>query len=81
MRPSRWPAVYGSKRKRIARPSAPVATLRVGITAIRSALPLQVTLTGVRLTGTEDAPALNLAPVVLVNNQPSQYTLNVQVSR
>jgi LmbE family N-acetylglucosaminyl deacetylase len=56
---------------------SPGGTLRVGITAlVRS--PAQVTLTGVRLTGTEDAPALNLAPVVLVNNQPSQYTLNVK---
>ncbi len=56
---------------------SPGGTLRVGITAlVRS--PAQVTLTGVRLTGTEDAPALNLAPAVLVNNQPSQYTLNVK---
>jgi LmbE family N-acetylglucosaminyl deacetylase len=56
---------------------SPGGTLRVSITAlVRSAA--QVTLTGVKLSGTEDAPALNLAPAVLVNNQPSQYTLNVK---
>ena len=56
----------------------PGATLRVNITAFGRS-PAQVTLTGVKLTGMEGAPALNLAPVVLVNNQPSNYTLNVRV--
>ena len=58
--------------------STPGATLRVAITAlVRS--PSQVTLTGVKLTGMDGAPALDLAPAVLVNNQPSQYTMNVKI--
>ena len=80
-RPWRWPAVYGSKRKRLAPPSPPVRTLRVNDHGDPVRSPAQVTLTGVSLTGMEGAPALNLAPVVLANNQPSNYTLNVQVSR
>lgn len=57
----------------------PGASLRVSVTAlVRSSA--QVTLTGVKLTGMTGAPALDsLAPTVLVNNQPSQYNLNVRV--
>jgi LmbE family N-acetylglucosaminyl deacetylase len=56
----------------------PGGNLRVAITAlVRS--PGPVTLTGVKLTGMEGAPALDLAPAVLVNNQPSQYTMNVKI--
>ena len=56
----------------------PGGTLRVAITAlVRS--PSQVTLTGVKLSGMDGAPALDLAPAVLVNNQPSQYTMNVKI--
>src|SRR5215469_11252742 len=56
----------------------PGGNLRVGVTAVLRS-PTQVTLTGVKLTGTDGAPALNLAPTVLVNNQPSQYTLNAHI--
>jgi LmbE family N-acetylglucosaminyl deacetylase len=56
----------------------PGGNLRVAITAIVRS-PAQVTLTGVKLTGIEGAPALNVAPTVLANNQPSQYTLNAHI--
>ena len=56
----------------------PGSNLRVNITAIRRS-PAPVTLTGVKLTGMEGAPALNLEPVVLADNLPSNYTLNVHV--
>ncbi len=56
----------------------PGATLRVNVTAIRRN-PAPVTLTGVKLTGMEGAPSLNLEPVVLADNLPSNYTLNVKV--
>ena len=57
----------------------PGGNLRVGITAlVRS--PAQVTLTGVKLTGTAGAPALDsLAPTVLKYNEPSQYNLNLRI--
>jgi LmbE family N-acetylglucosaminyl deacetylase len=56
----------------------PGGNLRVSITAV-ARTPAQVTLTAVKLSGMEGAPALNLAPAVLANNQPSQYTLNLRV--
>ena len=56
----------------------PGSTLRVNITAIRRST-APVTLTGVSLSGMEGAPALNLEPVVLADNQPGNYTLNVHV--
>jgi LmbE family N-acetylglucosaminyl deacetylase len=56
----------------------PGANLRVGVTAVLRS-PTQVTLTGVKLRGMDGAPSLNLAPTVLVNNQPSQYTLNAKI--
>jgi hypothetical protein len=56
----------------------PGATLRVNFTAIQR-LPGQVALTGIRLTGMEGAPAVNLAPTVLVNNQPSRYNASFTV--
>ncbi len=56
----------------------PGSTLRVNITAIRRS-PTPVILTGVTLTGIEGAPALTPEPVVLADNQPSNYTLNVRV--
>jgi LmbE family N-acetylglucosaminyl deacetylase len=57
---------------------SPGATLRVNFTAIQR-LPGQVALTGIRLTGMEDAPTVNLAPTVLVNNQPSRYNAGFTV--
>jgi hypothetical protein len=38
-----------------------------------------VALTGIRLTGIEGAPTVNLAPTVLVNNQPSRYNASFTV--
>ncbi|HEY1760502.1 MAG TPA: PIG-L family deacetylase [Bryobacteraceae bacterium] len=56
----------------------PGSMLRVNITAIRrSSAP--VTLTGVSLSGMDGAPALKLEPIVLSDNQPGNYTLNVRV--
>ena len=57
---------------------SPGATLRVNFTAIQR-LPNQVALTGIRLTGMEGAPTVNLAPTVLVNNQPSRYNTSFTV--
>jgi LmbE family N-acetylglucosaminyl deacetylase len=56
----------------------PGSTLRVNVTAIRRST-APVTLTGVSLSGVDGAPALNLASVVLADNQPGNYTLNVRV--
>ena len=50
----------------------------MNFTAIQR-LPGQVALTGIRLTGMEGAPTVNLAPTVLVNNQPSRYNASFTV--
>ncbi|MEO5922712.1 MAG: PIG-L family deacetylase [Bryobacteraceae bacterium] len=42
-------------------------------------LPVQVSITGVRLTGMQGAPSQDIPPTVLVNNQPTQYPLTVKV--
>jgi LmbE family N-acetylglucosaminyl deacetylase len=56
----------------------PGANLKVNFTAtVRS--PATTTLIGIRLTGVDDAPAVNLATAVLVNNQPSQYSATVRI--
>jgi len=57
---------------------SPGATLRVNFTAIQR-LPGQVALTGIRLSGIEGAPIVNLAPTVLVNNQPSRYNASFTI--
>jgi LmbE family N-acetylglucosaminyl deacetylase len=57
---------------------SPGATLRVNFTAIQR-LPGQVALTGIRLTGMEGAPTVDLAPTVLVNNQPSRYNASFTI--
>ena len=57
---------------------SPGATLRVNFTAIQR-LPNQVALTGIRLTGMEGAPTVNLAPTVLANNQPSRYNASFTI--
>ncbi|HSP70321.1 MAG TPA: PIG-L family deacetylase [Bryobacteraceae bacterium] len=57
---------------------SPGATLRVNFTALQR-LPGQVALTGIRLSGMEGAPAVNLAPTVLVNNQPSRYNASFAI--
>lgn len=57
---------------------SPGAALRVNFTAIQR-LPGQVALTGIRLTGMEGAPAVNLAPTILANNQPARYNTSFTV--
>jgi LmbE family N-acetylglucosaminyl deacetylase len=57
---------------------SPGATLRVNFTAIQR-LPGQVALTGIRLSGMEGAPTVNLAPTVLANNQPSRYNASFTI--
>jgi LmbE family N-acetylglucosaminyl deacetylase len=57
---------------------SPGATLRVNFTAIQR-LPNQVALTGIRLTGMDGAPTVNLAPTVLANNQPSRYNASFTI--
>jgi LmbE family N-acetylglucosaminyl deacetylase len=56
----------------------PGGSLKVNFTAILRS-PTVATLTGIQLTGMEEAPGVNLAPAVLVNNQPSQYSATVRV--
>ena len=54
------------------------AALRVNFTAIQR-LPGQVALTGIRLAGMDGAPTVNLAPTILINNQPSRYNASFNV--
>lgn len=56
----------------------PGANLKVNFTAIVRS-PAAATLTGIRLSGMDGAPAVNLAPAVLVNNQPSQYSATIRI--
>lgn len=57
---------------------SPGATLRVNFTAIQR-LPNRVALTGIRLSGIEGAPTVNLAPTVLAYNQPSRYNASFAI--
>ncbi|MEO8100547.1 MAG: PIG-L family deacetylase [Acidobacteriota bacterium] len=56
----------------------PGKDLRVNATAIVR-LPAQVAISGIRITGMEGAPSLDIPQTVLVNNQPSQYPITVKV--
>jgi LmbE family N-acetylglucosaminyl deacetylase len=56
----------------------PGASLKVNLTAM-SRLPTQVTLTGIALRGMDGAPAVEVAPTVLVNNQPSQHSATFRI--
>jgi LmbE family N-acetylglucosaminyl deacetylase len=56
----------------------PGASLKISVTAL-ARVPLQATLDGVRLTGMEGVPQLDIAPATLVYNQPSLYSLTVPV--
>ena len=56
----------------------PGGNLKVNVTAVVR-LPAQVTLTGVKLSGMDGAPAPDLAPTVLSFNKPSQYPVTVHV--
>ena len=56
----------------------PGSDLRVNASATVR-LPVQVSISGVRLTGMQGAPSQDIPPTVLVNNQPTQYPLTVKV--
>lgn len=56
----------------------PGSDLRVNASATVR-LPVQVAITGVRLTGMQGAPSQDIPATVLVTNQPSQYPLTVKV--
>ena len=56
----------------------PGAPVKVSLTAL-TRVPVQATLTGASVTGMDGVPALDLAPATLVYNQPSLYSLTVQV--
>jgi LmbE family N-acetylglucosaminyl deacetylase len=56
----------------------PGGSVKVNFTALVR-LPAKVTLTGINLTGMQGAPALDLAPAVLANNQASQYSVTDRV--
>jgi LmbE family N-acetylglucosaminyl deacetylase len=56
----------------------PGGSVKINFTALVR-LPAKVTLTGIRLTGMQGAPTLDLAAAVLVDNQPSQYSVTDHV--
>lgn len=56
----------------------PGTDLRVNVTALVRT-PAQVTLTGLRLTGMEGAPVINVASQVLAHNQPSRYSATLRI--
>ena len=58
--------------------ATPGSPLKISITAL-ARVAVQATLTGVRLTGMEGIPQLDLAPATLVYNEPSRYSLTVPV--
>ena len=58
--------------------ATPGANVKVSITAL-ARVPVQATLVAVKLTGMEGVPQLDVAPAVLVYNQPSLYSLTVPV--
>jgi LmbE family N-acetylglucosaminyl deacetylase len=58
--------------------ATPGGSLKIAITAL-ARVPVQATLVGVKVTGMEGVPVLDLAPATLVPNQPSLYSLTVPV--
>ncbi len=56
----------------------PGSNLKITFSAL-ARTPIQVVLTGIQVTGMEGAPTVKLDPVVLKNNQPSQYTATFRV--
>ncbi|HEV1285081.1 MAG TPA: hypothetical protein VNU44_07215, partial [Bryobacteraceae bacterium] len=61
--------------KYAATPGTPV---KIAITAL-ARVPMNATLTSVKLTGMDGIPQLDLAPATLVFNEPSRYSLTVLV--
>lgn len=58
--------------------ATPGASVKIAITAL-ARVPVPATLLGVRVTGTEGVPPLDLAPATLVYNQPSLYSLTIPI--
>jgi LmbE family N-acetylglucosaminyl deacetylase len=58
--------------------ATPGASLKIAITAL-ARVPVNATLVGVKVTGMDGVPQLNLAPATLVFNEPSRYSLTVPV--
>ena len=58
--------------------ATPGATVKISITAL-ARVPVPATLLGVKVTGMEGVPPLDLAPATLVYNQPSLYSLTVPI--
>jgi hypothetical protein len=58
--------------------ATPGSSLKISFTAL-ARVPVQATLVGVKMTGMEGVPQLDIAPVTLVYNQPSLYSLTVPV--
>jgi LmbE family N-acetylglucosaminyl deacetylase len=58
--------------------ATPGTSLKLSITAL-ARVKVPATLLGVKVTGMEGVPPLDLAPATLVYNQPSFYTLTVPV--
>ena len=56
----------------------PGGSLKISVTAL-TRVPVQATLDGVKVTGMEGVPQLDIAPATLVYNQPSLYSLTVPV--
>jgi LmbE family N-acetylglucosaminyl deacetylase len=60
--------------------ATPGTSLKLSITAL-ARVPVQATLLGVKVTGMDGVPALDIAPATLVYNQPSLYSLTVPVPK
>lgn len=58
--------------------ATPGTSIKISFTAL-ARVPTQATLVGVKVTGIEGAPQLDVAPATLVYNQPSLYSLTVPV--
>jgi len=58
--------------------ATPGTSIKISFTAL-DRVPTQATLAGVKVTGIEGTPQLDVAPATLVYNQPSLYSLTVPV--
>jgi LmbE family N-acetylglucosaminyl deacetylase len=58
--------------------ATPGASIKIAITAL-ARVPVKATLVGVKVTGMEGVPSLDIAPAALVYNQPGLYSLTVPV--
>jgi LmbE family N-acetylglucosaminyl deacetylase len=58
--------------------ATPGASVKIALTAL-ARVPVPATLLGVKVTGMEGVPPLDLAPATLVYNQPSLYSLTIPI--